>query len=225
MTDALALEAAGELALSAEALAAVRERSGGNPLFIRELVESARGARDAEVLPETVETLITSRIDTLSPDDRFLLRNAAVIGTRFEPDLLVEVLGHELDDVGERTRWESLAEFVACEGAAEVRFRHDRFRAVSYEGSRSSAGARSTGVSATRSRREARTRRFSRCTTSRPAVTSRRGRAPSPRPTAPAQGMRTSWPPISTPVRPRRRIISSSRGATGGIGRCRCARG
>ncbi len=132
--QSLALAAAGELALSGEALDAVRERSGGNPLFVRELVAAARDAGSADTLPETVETLITSRIDTLSPEDRFLLRNASVLGARFELDVLAEVVGDELDDVADLGRWDRLAEFVAWEDAGVLRFVHDLFRAVSYEG-------------------------------------------------------------------------------------------
>ncbi len=69
------------IALSDAALAALTERAGGNPLFMRELVVAPAGA---EALPETVETLITSRIDTLDPGDRLLLRYASVIGARFD---------------------------------------------------------------------------------------------------------------------------------------------
>jgi tetratricopeptide (TPR) repeat protein len=81
-----------------------------------------------------VETVILSRIDTLTPEDRFLLRNASVVGTRFDLDLLAEVLAEELPDVDDLERWERLAEFVGWEGSGSLRFHHDLFRAVSYEG-------------------------------------------------------------------------------------------
>jgi class 3 adenylate cyclase/tetratricopeptide (TPR) repeat protein len=132
--QALALAAAGELPLSGDALAAVGARSGGNPLFVRELIAAAREAGSVDALPETVETLITTRIDTLAPEDRFLLRNAAVLGARFELDLLAEVVAAELAGVDELDRWERVSEFVMWEGAGELRFVHDLFRAVAYEG-------------------------------------------------------------------------------------------
>jgi class 3 adenylate cyclase/tetratricopeptide (TPR) repeat protein len=128
----LALAAAGELALSADLLGEVAERSGGNPLFVRELVAASRGG--VASLPETVETLITTRIDTLEPGDRFLLRNASVLGAQFELDLLADVLADELEDVGDLDRWRRLGEFVAWEGTNTLRFRHDLFRTVAYEG-------------------------------------------------------------------------------------------
>ena len=133
-TARLALAAAGEVALSEELLGEVSERSGGNPLFVRELVAASRADGGVAALPETVETLITTRIDTLEPGDRFLLRNASVLGARFELDLLADVLADELADVGDLERWRRLGEFVAWEGTNELRFRHDLFRTVAYEG-------------------------------------------------------------------------------------------
>jgi class 3 adenylate cyclase/tetratricopeptide (TPR) repeat protein len=130
----LALDAAGEVALSEELLGEVSERSGGNPLFVRELVNASRADGGVAALPETVETLITTRIDTLEPGDRFLLRNASVLGTRFELDVLADVLADELADVGDLDRWRRLGEFVAWEGTNQLQFRHDLFRTVAYEG-------------------------------------------------------------------------------------------
>jgi class 3 adenylate cyclase/tetratricopeptide (TPR) repeat protein len=131
----LALAAAGDLALSEELLAEVSERSGGNPLFLRELVAASRaGNGGLDSLPETVETLITTRIDTLEPGDRFLLRNASVLGAQFELDLLADVVADEFEDVSDLDRWRRLGEFVAWEGTNTLRFSHDLFRSVAYEG-------------------------------------------------------------------------------------------
>ena len=66
-TASLALSAAGDLALSERQLETLTERAGGNPLFVRELVGAARAGAGSDVLPETVETLLTSRIDRLGP--------------------------------------------------------------------------------------------------------------------------------------------------------------
>jgi class 3 adenylate cyclase len=132
-TRLLALAVAGEVALSSAALAGVGEQSGGNPLFIRELVNAARGG-GLDALPETVETVITSRIDTLAPEDRFLLRNVSVIGTSFELDLVDEVLSGEVEDTAVGGRWEPLGEFVSADGGAGLRFVHDLFQKVAYEG-------------------------------------------------------------------------------------------
>ena len=124
----LALAAAGDTALSEADLEALTDRAAGNPLFIRELAISP-GAGDA--LPETVESLLTNRIDTLQPADRLLLRSASVIGPSFDLDLLAETLTEEVPDP---EQWERLADFVEWEGPSQLRFRHDLVRTAAYDG-------------------------------------------------------------------------------------------
>jgi adenylate cyclase len=129
----LALAAAEDLALSEDALATLAERSGGNPLFVTELIAASRRGDSLEALPERVETLITTRIDTLDPGDRLLLRYASVIGPSFDLGLLREILAEQPVDVDDLARWDRLAEFVSRVDGDELRFRHDLFRAVAYE--------------------------------------------------------------------------------------------
>ena len=94
------------------ALAALRARiearAGGNPLFVEEIVRSLvergalRGERGAyapaapdeeEVaLPETVQAVLASRIDRLSPRDKDVLQAAAVIGREVPAELLRAVV-------------------------------------------------------------------------------------------------------------------------------------
>jgi class 3 adenylate cyclase/tetratricopeptide (TPR) repeat protein len=131
---ALAIAAAGDDAFGPDVVNAIVERSAGNPLYIRELVAASRGAQDVASLPDSIETLILARMDTLAPEDRFLLRNASVIGAAFELDLVAASLEDTLTDVADLERWDRLGEFVTWEGAGSLRFRHDLFRAVAYEG-------------------------------------------------------------------------------------------
>jgi predicted ATPase/class 3 adenylate cyclase len=130
----LALNAAEEAALSEESLSTLAERSGGNPLFVRELVAASRQGGSLEALPETVESLMTSRIDTLEPEDRMLLRYASVVGPRFDLSLLADILVDELPDARDLARWDRLGEFVVWEGTETLAFRHDLIRATAYEG-------------------------------------------------------------------------------------------
>ncbi|HEX7254836.1 MAG TPA: tetratricopeptide repeat protein [Gaiellaceae bacterium] len=132
--EQLVLAAAEELAMSEESLAALAGRSGGNPLFIRELVAASREGGSLDALPETIETLITTRIDRLEPADRMLLRSAAVVGESFELPLLEEVLADELPDAAELATWDRLSEFVVWEGAETIAFRHGLIRATAYAG-------------------------------------------------------------------------------------------
>ncbi|KOF18239.1 adenylate cyclase [Ensifer adhaerens] len=85
-------------------------RAGGNPLFIEEIVRGLievdalkhHGTawrvveREATVdIPVTIEAMLLGRIDRLQPQSRRLLHYAAVIGPRFDVDLLRIVAGDE----------------------------------------------------------------------------------------------------------------------------------
>ena len=80
---------------------------------MRELVIAARAGDRLETLPESVESLLTTRIDTLEPEHRMLLRYAAVVGPTFELDFVGEIFADEIPDAGDPARWEWLREFVA----------------------------------------------------------------------------------------------------------------
>ena len=106
------------------------ERSGGNPLFVIELVTAARdGSGDA--LPDSIEALVTSRLDVLAPADRLLLREASVLGTVIDTEILASALGD--DSVRSADRWLALDVFVMTDGE-RLQFRHSLHRHVAYEG-------------------------------------------------------------------------------------------
>jgi tetratricopeptide (TPR) repeat protein len=141
--SALALEVAADAALSDETMSTLVERSGGNPLFVRELVWAARHGERLEALPDTVERLLTARIDTLEPLDRMVLRYAAVVGPSFDLPLLREivadtVLGESLVDIrvpaADFELSAPLREFLVDTGDGRVAFRHDLVRVTAYEG-------------------------------------------------------------------------------------------
>ncbi len=70
-------------------LRACVERSGGNPLFLEQLLTS-----DTEgVLPDSVQSLVQARMDRLAPADKRALQAAAVIGQRFSLELVRHLLG------------------------------------------------------------------------------------------------------------------------------------
>ena len=133
-SEELAIAVADRFALSVGAMTALTERAGGNPLFVRELVFAAQHGDDLSTLPETVESLLTARIDTLEPADRMLLRYASVVGPRFPLDLLGEILHEEIPDAGHPERWAYLGEFIVPADHDELAFRHDLVRATAYEG-------------------------------------------------------------------------------------------
>lgn len=119
--------------LTRQAMQAVAERAGGNPLFLGSLALIAGRSGSVSDLPDTVEGVVTSQIDRLDPHDRTLLRYAAVLGTRFPESALREILAdraHTFDAAARRR----LAEFLDPDGADGLRFRHVLIRDVAYAG-------------------------------------------------------------------------------------------
>ncbi len=106
------------------------QRASGNPLYAYELARV--GLTDQ--LPESVERTLAARIDQLAPRHRHLLRYAAVLGQRFELQLLAEslsALGSVADD---QDLWQHLREFLTVSGDGTVRFNQPLVRDVAYEG-------------------------------------------------------------------------------------------
>ncbi|TMK84863.1 MAG: tetratricopeptide repeat protein [Actinobacteria bacterium] len=114
-------------------MAALAQRSGGNPLFLRELVSAARSAGNVAALPDTVEGVMTAQIDRLHPADRALLRTASVLGTSFDPAFLGEILAEE-GLAADRGGWDRLRDFAAESEPGVFRFRHALVRDAAYEG-------------------------------------------------------------------------------------------
>jgi class 3 adenylate cyclase/tetratricopeptide (TPR) repeat protein len=119
-----------ETPLAPHELASLAERSGGNPFFLKELIAAARAAGGIEGLPESVEALITARIDRLRPGDRSLLKRVSVLGPHFSWRLAEAVVPENisLDDVS----WQRLDEFIEAD-VSGFRFRHALIRDAAYE--------------------------------------------------------------------------------------------
>jgi class 3 adenylate cyclase/tetratricopeptide (TPR) repeat protein len=133
---ALAVAAAGDRRLSDDEVAALMERAAGNPLFLRELASVGETAQDAQDLPETVESLVATRIDQLAPGDRALLRWASVLGVSFSGSLIADVLEDDPLVAAGSEAWARLGEFVERDPdvPGAFRFRHALIRDAAYEG-------------------------------------------------------------------------------------------
>jgi len=68
------------------------ERSGGNPLFLEQLLRHAVESGQTS-LPASVRSLVLARMDLLAEGDNAALQAAAVLGQRFELDALRAVIG------------------------------------------------------------------------------------------------------------------------------------
>jgi class 3 adenylate cyclase/tetratricopeptide (TPR) repeat protein len=117
---------AAEAELRGAQVDAVVDRADGNPYFLLELVAS----RNAD-LPDSIEDLVALRIDRLSGEDRDLLRQAAVLGSRFPAALFAETTG--LGDVAASALGPGLDEFLAVGSDGTIAFRREVHREVAYE--------------------------------------------------------------------------------------------
>ena len=127
----------------------IAARAEGNALFAEEiasfLVErdivrrSATGldydsAAVAAALPESVQSLLASRVDGLAPADRNLLQAAAVIGRRFDPDLVAVVGGASGSAERSFAAMEALDLIYRADGSDDYVFKHALVRDALYNG-------------------------------------------------------------------------------------------
>ncbi|MDJ0960329.1 MAG: tetratricopeptide repeat protein [Acidimicrobiia bacterium] len=108
------------------------ERSGGNPLFLIELVSTA--TTEGADLPDSVEGLVMTRIDRLEPAQRQMLRYASVVGASFDLTLLCAAVSDLLPEAGSPEAWKALHEFVVPRSSGHYRFRQEVFHDVAYSG-------------------------------------------------------------------------------------------
>lgn len=122
-------------------------KSGGNPLYIEELLKAMREAgalevRDGEVvyrakgieLPRSLRGLVASRVGRLEAGERSILQLAVTLGTHFTPELLARA--SEQDEAMVRAALGVLEErgTVRQVGPGEYTFAHALVREVLYEG-------------------------------------------------------------------------------------------
>jgi class 3 adenylate cyclase/tetratricopeptide (TPR) repeat protein len=125
---------------------AVVERAGGNPLYAEELARllADRGLDLEEVplaeiaLPESVQALIAARLDTLTPERKSLLQDAAVVGNVFWIGAVAEISGTRVDELEGALHELARKELVrsvrtsSMEGEREYSFWHSLVRDVAY---------------------------------------------------------------------------------------------
>jgi len=123
----------------------IGERAAGNPFFVEEMVrdlaercvlDGERGAyqmrtdvADVDV-PDTLQAVISARIDRLGPTAKQTLNAAAVIGSRFDAETLTDLVDGA--DVTTLTENELVVQVRATPRAVYA-FRHPLIRAVAYE--------------------------------------------------------------------------------------------
>ena len=115
-------------------------RAGGNPLYAEEYMRmlAEPGGNDDLPLPETVQGIIAARLDTLAPEEKALLQDAAVVGKVFWVGALEAVGSRPQEEVGEGLLRLERKEFIRRERRSSVAgetafvFRHVLVRDIAY---------------------------------------------------------------------------------------------
>jgi serine/threonine protein kinase/tetratricopeptide (TPR) repeat protein len=116
----------------------VRERAGGHPLFVEEVIKGLADAGAVSVaegrivsmrllgqelsLPKTLRGLVGSRVARLAPEVRGALQAAAVLGDPVDSDVLARMVGVDLATLERSLSVLKASEFLIHTGATELRF-------------------------------------------------------------------------------------------------------
>ena len=74
------------------------ERSGGNPLFLEQLLRNAVELSATDI-PGSVQGIVQARLDVLAAEDRSLIQAAAVLGQRFSGEAVKALLDSDTFDI------------------------------------------------------------------------------------------------------------------------------
>ena len=121
-----------------ELLRFVRERAGGHPQFIEEVLKGLVDARAVTIadkklltmklvgqdlaLPKTLRGLVASRVGRLSSEDRTTLQAAAVLGDSVNAAVLANMLGQPMTTLERSLAVLKERDFLVHVGASELRF-------------------------------------------------------------------------------------------------------
>ena len=111
---------------------ALRNRTGGNPFFLEEILTAAGDvepeALAEQPLPWTLAELVSGQLDGLSPEQRRVIEAAAVLGSRAPFDVLALLAGRSEDDLIADLRTLVERGLLAEEADDEFSFRHELVR-------------------------------------------------------------------------------------------------
>jgi tetratricopeptide (TPR) repeat protein len=151
----LAAQRTGAVRLDEPVAALVHERAEGNPLFIEQLTYAMRdagrivvdhgllraasttGGLSGLVIPDTIQRVITTRLDQLPPSQAMTLKVASVIGQQFAVTILADIYPLPIDreslleDLERLTRLDLVAP-AASAPTQSYEFRHKITQEVAY---------------------------------------------------------------------------------------------
>jgi hypothetical protein len=108
--------------------------SGGNPLFVREMLRQVRSGAPARDVPLRVGAVISERLGHLEPPVREVLECAAILGRELDRELLAELAGIDGAVLRERLRVPLLTGILTELPGGRLAFGHPLFRAQLEEG-------------------------------------------------------------------------------------------
>src|SRR5258708_2386430 len=120
--------------LAAHVLEVVATRSGGNPQFLRDLLQKVVDSGGIADLPDSAEAATMAQIDSLSPEERTVVRHAAVFGLTFHPRMVAWFAGEEGFAAPTPAVWAGLADMFDEEPDGYLRFRRSLLRDAAYGG-------------------------------------------------------------------------------------------
>ncbi|MEZ4450517.1 MAG: protein kinase [Nannocystaceae bacterium] len=121
-------------AIPASLVESLVARADGNPFFLEELMRTLGGGK-VSTLPESVLSVIESRLRRQSDEARRLLRAASVFDSAFDPAAIAALLGRPVDEIQRRLDGLVAAEHLVVDevrGRALYRFHHALVRDTAY---------------------------------------------------------------------------------------------
>ncbi|WP_345563150.1 BTAD domain-containing putative transcriptional regulator [Nonomuraea rosea] len=119
-----------------ETVAAIAERTGGNPFFVREtarLLDSEGATRDGPAVPAGVRDVLRRRVARLPAQAQTILRHGAVIGRESDVDVLTAVSGADEETVLAAIESGLVTGLLTEPEAGRLRFAHVLIRDTLYD--------------------------------------------------------------------------------------------
>ncbi|WP_405134877.1 BTAD domain-containing putative transcriptional regulator [Nocardia sp. NBC_01388] len=124
--------AAGLTTLDDRTVELLRRRTGGNPLFVRELAKLVAGQGSTDGLPDSVRDLLGRRIAQLPDEVTELLRHMSIWGEHSDVNTLAASAGHTADTVIDLIAAAESARLLRTERSGRIAFDHALVRETVY---------------------------------------------------------------------------------------------
>ncbi|HUF00881.1 MAG TPA: adenylate/guanylate cyclase domain-containing protein [Gaiellaceae bacterium] len=137
-TETLTRTLLADCGLTEEASASVVRKAGGNPLYAEQYARMLTERGDPQGVPETLQALITARLDALPDAKKALAQDAAVVGGVFWTGTLAAMAGSDRWTVDEQLHALEQKAFLrrsrasSVENEAEYAFAHGLIRDAAY---------------------------------------------------------------------------------------------